>query len=222
MTSAARVFGAVVADIHVVEFQKRGLPHAHILLTLAIEDRIVTAEEIDNFISGELPNKESDPQLFEIVAKTMIYVGNGTTPTISIDGHPEDDWIKIPDHMLIDGNDTGIRHLIAYVYNNFSANLYNDSYLQERAILAPGNEDVDHINSLMLEALPGELKTYLSADSAISDKKDTYASQFLPTPEYLHSLDLPGIAKHCLQLKIGVPIILLRNLNPSVGLCNRT
>ena len=28
------IFGRVVANIHVIEFQKRGLPHAHILIIL--------------------------------------------------------------------------------------------------------------------------------------------------------------------------------------------
>ena len=42
------------------------------------------------------------------------------------------------------------------------------------------------------------------------------------TPEYFISLRIAGIPNHQLQLKIEAPIILLRNLAPNKGLCNRT
>jgi len=40
--------------------------------------------------------------------------------------------------------------------------------------------------------------------------------------EFLNTLQFGGIANHKLELKVGVPIILLRNLNQSIGLCNGT
>ncbi|XP_071912361.1 uncharacterized protein [Coffea arabica] len=41
-------------------------------------------------------------------------------------------------------------------------------------------------------------------------------------PEMLHSLNFPGLPNHFLELKERTPIILLRNLNQSEGLCNGT
>jgi len=41
-------------------------------------------------------------------------------------------------------------------------------------------------------------------------------------PELLHSLKISGLLNHCLDLKVGAPVILLRNLNQSIGLCNGT
>jgi ATP-dependent DNA helicase PIF1 len=38
--------------------------------------------------------------------------------------------------------------------------------------------------------------------------------------EFLNTLQFSGIANHELELKVGVPILLLRNLNQSIGLCN--
>ncbi|KAK9292665.1 hypothetical protein L1049_020643 [Liquidambar formosana] len=51
-----KMFGTVVADLHVIEFQKRGLPYAHILLTLSSDHKINSAEAIDSIVCAELPN----------------------------------------------------------------------------------------------------------------------------------------------------------------------
>ncbi len=40
--------------------------------------------------------------------------------------------------------------------------------------------------------------------------------------EFLNTLQFSGIANHKLELKVGVPILLLRNLNQLIGLCNDT
>jgi len=40
--------------------------------------------------------------------------------------------------------------------------------------------------------------------------------------EFLNTLEFSGIANHKLELKVGVPFLLLRNVNQSIGLCNGT
>ncbi len=40
--------------------------------------------------------------------------------------------------------------------------------------------------------------------------------------EYLHSLTTLGLPLSKLKLKVGLPVMLLRNLNPERGLCNGT
>ncbi|KAG3242502.1 hypothetical protein PI124_g12647 [Phytophthora idaei] len=65
--------GRVHARIYAVEFQKRGLPHTHILVILAEEDKPRTRQIIDNMMSAELPDKEKNPQLYETVTTCMIY-----------------------------------------------------------------------------------------------------------------------------------------------------
>ncbi|XP_054710754.1 uncharacterized protein LOC129220340 [Uloborus diversus] len=64
------VFGNVCCWLYSIEWQKRGLPHAHILVWL--EDKI-RPEEIDQIISAEIPNPLADPELFEIVTNHMIH-----------------------------------------------------------------------------------------------------------------------------------------------------
>jgi ATP-dependent DNA helicase PIF1 len=40
--------------------------------------------------------------------------------------------------------------------------------------------------------------------------------------EFMHSIEVSGFPSHKLCLKVGTPIMLLRNLNPSKSLCNET
>lgn len=59
--------------MYVIEFQKRGLPHAHILIVLDEDDKFQTTEEYDNIISAELPDPILHPVAFETVSKKMIH-----------------------------------------------------------------------------------------------------------------------------------------------------
>lgn len=40
--------------------------------------------------------------------------------------------------------------------------------------------------------------------------------------KYLNSIRLPGMPPHTLKLKVGVVVMLMRNLNQNIGLCNGT
>ncbi len=53
--------GGVVYLIHVIEFQKRGLPHAHILIKYRMD--CVTPSDIDQVISAEMPDAPEDAAL---------------------------------------------------------------------------------------------------------------------------------------------------------------
>ena len=67
------ILGRVIANIYVIEFQKRGLPHAHILMWLHNEDKLRTADDIDQFICAELPDPLNESALYDIVKSTMIH-----------------------------------------------------------------------------------------------------------------------------------------------------
>ena len=58
---SGQILGKVPAFLWVIEFQKRGLPHAHLLIILSNDDRVSCSADVDNIISAELP---PDPALF--------------------------------------------------------------------------------------------------------------------------------------------------------------
>ncbi|XP_057426450.1 uncharacterized protein LOC130719869 [Lotus japonicus] len=66
-------FGKVSAGMYTIEFQKRGLPHAHILLWLAPSSKLNRPELIDSFISAELPDPIACPKLFDVVSTYMVH-----------------------------------------------------------------------------------------------------------------------------------------------------
>ncbi|CAL1392126.1 unnamed protein product [Linum trigynum] len=96
------------------------------------------------------------------------------------------------------------------------------TYLVERAILAPHNDTVAAINNYVLGLFPGEEVSYFSSDSLEIDAKNQHVEEGDYTVEFLNSLKIGNFPEHELKLKLGCPVILLRNLDQSTGLCNGT
>ncbi|KAJ8882920.1 hypothetical protein PR048_014759 [Dryococelus australis] len=88
-------------------------------------------------------------------------------------------------------------------------NTKEDSWLCERSILAPKNDQVNDINTKILKIIPGDTTTH------------THIRGCPLSSTILNSISTSGLLSHKIKLKIGVPIILLRNSNPP-KLCNGT
>ncbi|XP_068323280.1 uncharacterized protein [Pyrus communis] len=65
--------GKTIAHVHVIEFQKRGLPHCHMLIILEESDKLNTLDDYDRIVRVEIPYREEEPELYNIVLKHMIY-----------------------------------------------------------------------------------------------------------------------------------------------------
>lgn len=142
-------------------------------------------------------------------SKQLLDIGNGIMPI-----NPLTQTLKLPDDfcIIVPSRDD----LIEKVFPDLQANLQNHQWLSERAILAAKNVDVDAINIQIQNNVANQEFTFHSIDTVV-DEDD--AVNF--TTEFLNSLDVPGLPPHSLKLKIGSPIILLRNLN-APKLCNGT
>ncbi|KAL7599737.1 hypothetical protein Lser_V15G26174 [Lactuca serriola] len=106
--------------------------------------------------------------------------------------------------------------LIDAIFPSLESNGADSKFIISRAILSTKNESVDEINNKLIERFSGEQKVYYSFDEAEDDKNNLYPM------EYLNSLNVSGVPPHYLRLKTGCPVILLRNIDPSNGLCNGT
>ena len=71
-----------------------------------------------------------------------------------------------------------------------------------------------------MSAFSGEAITYLSANS-LAQETSTTQDHLYPV-EFLESLKVSSLPSHKLILKVGTPIMLLRNLHAAEGLCNET
>jgi ATP-dependent exoDNAse (exonuclease V) alpha subunit len=94
-------------------------------------------------------------------------------------------------------------------------------FFHDCAILAPRNDDIRRLNNTILNSFCGDEQTYTSADSYTIDGPDDVENQNIPV-EFLHSLDASGLPVAHLRIKLGCPVILLRNINKKRGLCNGT
>ena len=166
-------------------------------------------------------NKEAAKEL-EMFSKWILDIGEGKVPAFSKQGESEATWIKIPEDLILRTDGDKIACIVNSVYNDLTEKYMDASYLRERAILTPTNDIVDLVNNHVVSLIPGEAKQYLSCDR-ISKAPGSHESLDILYPvEFLNSLNGNNFPTHELILKKGVPIMLLRNINQSIGLCNGT
>lgn len=131
-----------------------------------------------------------------------------------------DTKVAIPQDMCV----PQINDLINFVYPAVDTSPPPPpEYFLHRMILAPRNIDVEDVNNTILGLMHGEEIFLYSADEVIHEEGADSPHHAMPlTAEFLRSISASSLPPGELRLKIGCPIILLRNLSPSNGLCNGT
>ena len=98
------------------------------------------------------------------------------------------------------------------IFPNLPDNVGDPNWVEGRAILAPTNKEVQMLNDILSAKLPGSSAVFRSADQ-IERSDDSISFNV----EYLNTLTPSGCPPHALSLKPGMPLMLLRNLNPREG-----
>jgi hypothetical protein len=149
-------------------------------------------------------------------------IGNGRLPAQPNSTESSTSLINIPDDMLLPSSSDTISAAVDSVYDSFFFNYSNPAYLAQRAILCPTNTVVDDINDAVFTRVPGNSKTFFSYDAISKTTNHVGDADLLFPPEVLHSITINNFPEHEIVLKVGVPVMLLRNMNQSLGLCNGT
>jgi ATP-dependent DNA helicase PIF1 len=108
-------------------------------------------------------------------------------------------------------------NLADHVYPDIQKNFNQSGWLDGRAILAPTNKQVDQLNDLITDIFPGDPVVLSSSDEVINPNDFQRYNV-----EYLNTLSTSGLPNHRLFIKPGMPLMLMRNLHPKMGLCNGT
>ena len=150
--------------------------------------------------------------------------------------HPEDRWfaiwlrklargnlnhhdsVSLPSSLLCTSN--SLEELIQHIYPRIKTE-HDNFYFAECCILCPGNRDMHAINSRLLDTFPGPMHKFWAVDKAV-DPDCPVNVDHTYTLEFLHVLSPSSFPPTLLCLKTGSPIIILRNLQPKQGVCNRS
>ncbi|XP_031101909.1 uncharacterized protein LOC116005811 [Ipomoea triloba] len=130
--------------------------------------------------------------------------------------------IIIPSQFVLQSKGDPIKEIVEHTFPLYGTGNIDPEQLKSRAILAPTLDVVDHVNEYMNNMNQTSSKTYLSCDSVCKANTNANILAEVHTTEFLNSLRCSAVPNHSISLKVGSPIMLLRNIDHSIGLCNGT
>jgi hypothetical protein len=163
-----------------------------------------------------------NPAELQRFADWLLSVGDGSSNRLSNTSAQQSEpqtCVASFNHFHITMQDADIQRMLDWTYPHMLDRLHDEDSLRfaffaDRLILAPHHSAVSKINTVALHTLPGATVDCPSADKV----EENYPI----SPSYLHTLEESGLPPHMLQLKPNLPVVLMRNIRPSLGLCNGT
>ena len=151
-------------------------------------------------------NSEEANAWQEFLAK----IGNGTHEIVN---ENDKSIVEIPKEMISEAKN--MKEFVQSCYGDMKQYVKDTKLAGKRMIITNKNEDVDRLNNIAMNLLPGKEIVLTSIDSCDVDN-DLFG------PEVLKYHNPSSLPPHFLKLKINCIVTLIRNLDPAEGLCNGT
>ncbi|XP_057747181.1 uncharacterized protein LOC130966401 [Arachis stenosperma] len=151
-------------------------------------------------------------------AEWLLKIGDG----LAGDTTDGESIVHIPSDIFVKNSDTALDDLIDFVYPDMLSNLSIENYFKDREILAPTLDCVTDVNNQMTAGLPGQERVFLSSDSVCAEEENMEFELDTFSPEILNGINCSSLPPHKLVLKVGAPVMLLRNIDQTNGVCNGT
>ena len=128
------------------------------------------------------------------------------------DNHHEQ-MIAVDKSLIRVSGDDSLKEVVDAAYGDISKMTNPQTSYTDKVILTPRNETIDEINAYTISQTDEVSRDYFSSESfEISDTRSKH-NETLYSIEYLNSLEFSGLPSHKLTLKVGAPVMLLRNIN---------
>ncbi|XP_074327846.1 uncharacterized protein LOC141665765 [Apium graveolens] len=143
---------------------------------------------------------EGECEVLRIFAEWVLQIGDGKVCNVGneLQDYHEDD-IVIPAHFCNPETTNTVENMIEWTYPDFESNY-----------------------QFIVDKIPGDSYTHFSVDKAEDFGGTATDLNFAFPPEYLNSINIPGLPPHELKLKVGVAVMLMRNLHQTLELCTGT
>nr|GEV65137.1 DNA helicase [Tanacetum cinerariifolium] len=186
--------GKLLADTDLIIWDEAPM-NDHVVFKHSIEASETSLTNRSLYLEANTTLEERS--LVNSFAPWLLDIGDGKTGRPAEEDPKNTSWIDIPASYCLTPDEQGLSKLIDFIYDQSTLHTPSAMTLQQKAIVCPKNETADIINSKVLDMVPGEI-------------------------EHLNTPKLPGFPPHHLELKVGAPVMLLRNVNLAKGLCNGT
>ena len=148
-------------------------------------------------------------------ARWQLQIGHGEVGDHTID----ECNIWLSNHFCCAENT--VDSLIDTIYPGIHIPNHSDQFFSERIILSSMNKEVNVLNSTILDKFPGPSEVFHSVDCIPTSEQLGQDDPLLNYPvEYLNNINSGSLPLAKLELKIGCPVMVLKNLDAANGVCN--